>query len=109
MREKFARAQAYVDQACIRHMDKYTPMMTGALKRSATIGTKIGSGKIEYASPYARYLYYGKVMEGPKYGPKHATDKDLVYTKQHHAQSLTLSMHAKQQLLTPVIIYIQLR
>ena len=42
MRERFSRAQAYVDQACIRHMDKYTPMLTGTLKKSATLGTKIG-------------------------------------------------------------------
>ena len=39
---------------------------------------------VVYPGPYARYLYYGKVVEGPKYGPKHATDKDLVYTKDHH-------------------------
>lgn len=92
MREKFARAQAYVDQACIRHMDKYTPMMTGALKRSATIGTKIGSGKIEYASPYARYLYYGKLMVSSVTGSPYArrgekkvlTSTDLSYNTASH-------------------------
>jgi hypothetical protein len=92
MREKFNRAQAYVDQACIRHMDKYTPMLTGALKRSATIGTKIGSGKIEYASPYARYQYYGKLMVSSVTGSPYArqgekkvlTSIDLAYNTASH-------------------------
>jgi hypothetical protein len=92
MRERFSRAQAYVDQACIRHMDKYTPMLTGALKRSATIGTKIGSGKIEYASPYARYQYYGKLMVSSVTGSPYArqgekkvlTSIDLTYNTASH-------------------------
>lgn len=69
---RFDRAQAYIDQACIRHMDKYTPMLTGTLKRSATLGTKIGSGRIEYASPYARYQYYGKLMVSSVTGSPYA-------------------------------------
>ncbi len=92
MREKFSRAQAYIDQACIRHMDKYTPMLTGTLKRSATVGTKIGSGKIEYASPYARYQYYGKLMVSSVTGSPYArqgekkvlTSTDLTYNTASH-------------------------
>lgn len=92
MREKFNRAQAYVDQACIRHMDKYTPMLSGALKRSPTIGTKIGSGRIEYASPYARYQYYGKLMVSSVTGSPYArqgekkvlTSTDLTYNTASH-------------------------
>ena len=63
--------------------DQYVPFLTGSLSARSYVD---GSTVI-YPGPYARYLYYGKVMKGPKYGPKHATDKDLVYTKQHHAQA----------------------
>lgn len=72
MKDRFARAQAYIDEACIRHMDKYTPMLTGTLKHSATLGTQIGSGCIEYASPYARYQYYGKLMVSSVTGSSYA-------------------------------------
>ncbi len=57
-------AQKAVDSEVLKQMAPYTPMRTGALIDSATLGTVIGSGKIEYLSPYARYLYYGEV-----YGP----------------------------------------
>ena len=69
--ENFHRAQCFVDSECIRHMDKYTPKRTGALIRSATLGTKIGSGHIVYNSPYARYQYYGEI-----YGPNIPIYKD---------------------------------
>ena len=92
--EDFHRAQCFVDSECIRHMDKYTPKRTGALIRSATLGTKIGSGHIVYNSPYARYQYYGEI-----YGPnipiykdgelmgwhsppkKHPTGREITYSK----------------------------
>lgn len=56
--------QQFIDSEVLRLMVPYTPMDTGAMIQSATAGTVIGSGKIEYNSPYARYLYYGEV-----YGP----------------------------------------
>lgn len=92
--EDFHRAQCFVDSECIRHMDKYAPKRTGALIRSATLGTKIGSGHIVYNSPYARYQYYGEI-----YGPnipiykdgelmgwrsppkKHPTGREITYSK----------------------------
>lgn len=92
VQSRFKRAQMYVDQACIRHMDKYTPMMTGALKKSPMIGTKIGTGRIEYASPYARYQYYGKLMVSSVTGSPYArsgekkvlTSIDLEYNTASH-------------------------
>lgn len=92
--EDFHRAQCFVDSECIRQMDKYTPKRTGALIRSATLGTKIGSGHIVYNTPYARYQYYGEI-----YGPnipiykdgelmgwrsppkKHPTGREITYSK----------------------------
>ena len=83
------RVQKFVDSECIRRMDPYTPRITGSLIKAATLGTTIGTGVIEQASPYARYLYYGKLMVSKETGSawaKHGeskvlTDKDLVYSK----------------------------
>lgn len=61
--------------------EQFVPKLTG----SQLDKTYVDGNMVVYKGPYARYLYYGKVMEGPKYGPKHATDKDLVYTQRSGA------------------------
>lgn len=81
------RVQQFIDQECIRFMDPYTPRLNGVLIKSATIGTKIGSGILNYNAPYARYQYYGKLMVSSLTGSSYAsqgeskilTDKDLRY------------------------------
>ena len=86
--ERFDKAQKFIDAECIRHMVKYTPTLSTNLRKSATRGTKIGSGKIQYTVPYARYQYYGKLMVSSVTGSSYArhgekkvlTDKDLVYS-----------------------------
>lgn len=68
-------------------MDPYVPFRTGFLKGSATRHTVIGSGEIHYVAPYAKYMYYGKLMVdkitksaySPKYGSKELTDVDMKY------------------------------
>lgn len=60
--QRFENAQSFVDSECIRLMVPYTPALNNILYKSAALGTKIGSGQIVYASPYARYQYYGKLM-----------------------------------------------
>ena len=55
---RFRRAQRFMDSECLRLMDPYVPMRTGALVKSGTLGTVIGSGKIQYIVPYARRQYY---------------------------------------------------
>lgn len=83
--EQFKKCQEYIDSEVLRHNSKYIPFQTGALDASGRIGTVIGSGEVVYQSPYARYLYYGKVMRDAQgrafYGraPKHTTDEDLHY------------------------------
>lgn len=79
-REKMAHAVAI---QVMKDTDKYVPFLTGNLARRA----RVNGSKIIYGGPYARYLHEGKVMEGPLHGPKHATGKDLIYTKQHHQQA----------------------
>ena len=54
----FTSAQEFVDSECIRYMNPLTPRRTGMLIKSATLGTVIGSGMIEYLAPYARRQYY---------------------------------------------------
>lgn len=64
--EKFNKAQKFIDSECIRLMVPYTPTLTTVLRKSATLGTVIGTGVIHQNTPYARYQYYGKVY-GPNY------------------------------------------
>lgn len=81
----FRAAQKYIDSEVLRYNAKYIPFQTGALNQSGTMGTVIGSGEVVYQSPYARYMYYGKVMRDQNgrafYGsaPKHVTDEDIQY------------------------------
>ena len=60
--------QKFIDSETIKFCAPYTPFDTGQLTRSATLGTVIGSGEVTYNSPYAKYLYYGKVMVSPTTG-----------------------------------------
>lgn len=57
--ENIERAQKYLDSQVLKDTDKYVPMRTGILVRSGVLGTRIGSGEIQYISPYAKKLYYG--------------------------------------------------
>lgn len=56
--EAFNSAQEFVDSECLRYMNPLTPRKTGLMIKSATLGTVIGSGSIEYLVPYARRQYY---------------------------------------------------
>ena len=57
--------------------------------------TRLDGNKIIYPGPYARFLYYGKVMVdpqtgstfAPKGGTKVLTDRDLVFSKAMHPQA----------------------
>ena len=84
--------QKFIDQECIRLMAPYTPFRAGILEKSATLGTKIGSGEINQIAPYARYQYYGKLMVSSLTGSAWArqgekkilTDVDLQYDTSRH-------------------------
>ncbi len=88
------KTQKFIDQEVIRLMAPYTPMQSGALEKSATLGTKIGTGDINQNSPYGRYHYYGKLMVSSITGSAYSngeskvlTDKDLEYSKSQHPQA----------------------
>lgn len=69
----------------------YVPALTGSLDQR----TRVDENQIIYPGPYARYLYYGKLMVDPttgsSYAPKGATkvltDKNLVFNKAMHSQA----------------------
>lgn len=52
------RKQKIVDSEVLRYCAPLIPFRTGALTRSGTIRTVIGSGLVQYATPYARFQYY---------------------------------------------------
>lgn len=58
------KVQKFIDSEVIRRCDPKVPFATGVLKHSAITASVIGQGMVVYATPYARYLYYGEV-----YGP----------------------------------------
>lgn len=95
---QYSRAQKWLDANVLRDTTKFVPMQTGMLFKSGQLGTAIGSGTVRYIAPYARHLYYGKVMAGPKYGPKHATSKDLVFSQAVHPQAQAYWFEASKAL-----------
>ena len=110
--DRFSSVQKFVDSEVIRLMVPYTPMLNGILMENAVLGTKIGSGRIYYNSPYARFQYYGKVMVSSVTGSSFArkgeskvlTSKDLVYNKSKHPKAQRLWFEAmksdkKEQIL----------
>jgi hypothetical protein len=87
--------QRFIDQEVIRLMDPYTPMLSGELVKSATLGTRIGTGEIQQIAPYARYQYYGMLMVSSITGSSYAiygedkvlTNTDLQYNTSKHPQA----------------------
>ena len=69
----------------------YVPALTGSLDQR----TRVEGDTVIYPGPYARYLYYGKLMVDPETGSSYAkkgatkvlTDKDLVFNKAMHSQA----------------------
>lgn len=95
--EKGGKVQQVIDKSVIAWNMQYCPWETGTLAKSAYGATTIGSGKVVYPGPQARYLYYGEIM-GPNipifednsgiptrfYSPpgqkKHLTGRKLTYS-----------------------------
>lgn len=78
-----SEAEKWVANEVMKDTAPYVPYSNGALEKE----TYVRGNYVIYDTPYARYLYYGKVMKGPKHGPKYATDKNLVFDKSKHAKA----------------------
>ena len=83
----------FFTKRCAEHMDNYVPYEEGHL---AYTNRTIETNRIIYNSPYAHYMYEGKVMGpnipikedgiivgwfSPKGKPKHYTGKNIDYSK----------------------------
>lgn len=91
LRNASDKAQHAVAIQAQKDTSPYVPALTGSLDQR----TRVDENQIIYPGPYARYLYYGKLMVDPttgsSYAPKGATkvltDKNLVFNKAMHSQA----------------------
>lgn len=73
--------RVFANQSFWRHMDKYTPKDSGTL----ITDVHISADGIEYYSPYAHYLYNGKLMVSPTTGSSWAQKGETkVYASPEH-------------------------
>ena len=68
--EENGRVQKFIDTECLRLSAPKVPKDTNALIESGNSLTKIGSGQLEYHTPYARRWYYmpADFSEAPERG-----------------------------------------
>ena len=52
------KVQQFIDSECLRLSNEKAPHVEKTLINSGDEHTKIGSGQLEYRTPYARRLYY---------------------------------------------------
>lgn len=91
LRNASDKAQTAVVIQAQKDTSPYVPALTGSLDQK----TRVDENQIIYPGPYARYLYYGKLMVDPttgsSYAPKGATkvltDKNLIFNKAMHSQA----------------------
>ena len=95
MAQKLAEASTKGEHAVAIQVQKdtspYVPFLTGSLDQR----TRVDGSQVIYPGPYARYLYYGKLMVAPATGSSYATkgatkvltDKNLVFNKASHANA----------------------
>lgn len=82
------KAEKILATQVMKDTDKFVPALTGSLAQRA----HIEESTIVYPDPYARFLYYGKVMIyaptgstwAPRYEHKVVTGRDLVMNKSMH-------------------------
>lgn len=70
--ELFDRKQAFVDSEVLRYDSPLVPFQTGMLEKSGTLGTVVGSGTVEYITPYAHHQYYETADSRPYDGNRGA-------------------------------------
>lgn len=91
LRNASNKAQHAVAIQAQKDTSPYVPALTGSLDQR----TRVDENQIIYPGPYARYLYYGKLMVDPATGSSYApegatkvlTDKNLVFNKAMHSQA----------------------
>ena len=89
--ERCKRAEHVLAVQVEKDTQPFVPALTGSLSTR----TRVVGNEVIYPGPYARFLYYGKVMVdpntgstwAPKGGTKVVTDRNLVFTKTMHPQA----------------------
>ena len=95
--DKAGDVQAFHTQNVLRRIKRFMPFVTGVTYKVTVIQTDIRRPEIVTDTPYAKYLFYGKVMIDPKINAagfmtpegwrsrigatKVRTDRNLKYTK----------------------------
>lgn len=95
VRAAIAKACTRAEHVLAEQMEKDTQPFVPALTGSLTQRTRVVDNTVIYFGPYARFLYYGKVMVdpntgstyAPKGGTKVVTDRDLVFNQIMHPQA----------------------
>lgn len=88
VRNRKERAEHLVAVQAQKDTEPYAPARTGSMSQR----TRVIGNQIVYPGPYARYLYYGKLMVDPETGSAYArkgatkvlTDKNLVFSTAMH-------------------------
>ena len=89
--ERCKQAEHVLAEQMEKDTQPFVPMLTDSL----TQRTRVVGNDIIYPGPYARFLYYGKVMidpntgstYAPKGGTKVVTDRNLVFNHTAHPQA----------------------
>lgn len=95
VKETLAKSCTEAAHALAKQVKNDTEPFVPALNNSLTNRTRVVGDTIVYPGPYARFLYYGKVMVdpntgstyAPKGGTKVVTDRNLVFNKSVHPQA----------------------
>lgn len=87
VRTAIAKACTRAEHVLAEQMEKDTQPFVPRLTGSLTKRTRVVGNDIIYPGPYARFLYYGKVMVDPKGGTKVVTDRNLVFNHTAHPQA----------------------
>ena len=95
VKERLAKACSRAEYAVAVQIEKDPAPFVPALTGSLTQRTKVEEGRVIYPGPYARYLYYGKLMVDPETGSPWAkkgatkvlTDRSLVFNQTVHPQA----------------------
>lgn len=95
VKEAIAKACTRAEHVLAEQIEKDNQPFVPAFTESITQRTRVDGSAVIYPGPYARFLYYGKVMVdpntgstyAPKGGTKVLTDRNLVFSKAVHPQA----------------------
>lgn len=95
VKEAIAKACMRAEHVLAEQIEKDNQPFVPAFTESITQRTRVDGSAVIYPGPYARFLYYSKVMVdpntgstyAPKGGTKVLTDRDLVFSKAVHPQA----------------------